>query len=187
MKSNLNRLLLLTLATGVISSLPESSPAYASYQEIKETRLISGVLDDNFAGIKEIYRRAKEMKKQALPFNNKKHRDRYKFQPNDGQVRIILTKTRELSSKFKLVNGVLHQSSVSNKNLIIKESLESIDSISVYSKRAIRAIKDNNYALYLASAEGIIKETVALNKLLDEMEYAINENIEEYDALKDSL
>jgi hypothetical protein len=171
---------------GVISGLSETQPVHA-YQEVKETKIISNFLDDNFEGIKYIYRQANEMKKQALPFNSKKHRDRYRFEPNDSTARAIMSKSRELCSRFKLVNGILYHSSVPNRHLIFKESLESLDSIAVYSKRAIRAIKDNNYALYLASAEGIEKEAVALNKLLDELEYGINETIDEYDSKKESL
>jgi hypothetical protein len=98
-----------------------------------------------------------------------------------------MSKSRELASRFKMVNGILYHSDVPNKNLIYKETLESLDSICVYSKRAIRANKDNNYALYLASAQGIEKEVTALNKLLDELEAGINESILESDSRKESL
>mgnify|MGYP003515247378 FL=1 len=81
----------------------------------------------------------------------------------------------------------MYHSNVPNKNLIYKETLEALDSISVYSKRAIRANKDNNYALYLASAQGIEKEVATLNKLLDELEAGINESIFESDSRKESL
>ena len=171
---------------GIISSAPGLQPAHA-YQEIKETKTISGFLDDNFEGIKAIYRYANEMKKHALPFNNKKHRDRYRFEPGDQLARQIMSKSRELASRFKLVNGILCHSDVPNRLLIFKESLEALDSIAVYSKRAIRANKDNNYALYLASAQGIEKEAVALNKLLDELEAGINESIIEADSRKEAL
>ncbi|MBQ3644522.1 MAG: hypothetical protein II961_08000 [Candidatus Riflebacteria bacterium] len=186
MRNKLNRLLLLSVMAGIISAMPEPQPAHA-YQEIKETLTVSRFLDDNFEGIKMIYRYANEMKKHAMPFNSKKHRDRYRFEPGDGYARKIMSKSRELSSRFKLVNGILCHSNVPNRTLILKESLEALDSITVYSKRAIRANKDNNYALYLASAQGIEKETVALNKLLDELETGINECIEESDARKESL
>ncbi len=186
MKNNLQSLLLLYLITGLISVMPTPKTVYA-YQEIKELRLLSSFLADNYDSTKLIYRYANEMKKQAAPFNSEKHRARYRFEPNDVYARKVLSKSREMASRFKLLSGVLHQSSVPNKQLMIKESLDSIDSLSVYSKRAIRAIKDNNYVLYLASAQGIEKEAVAINKILDELEYAINENLEEYDSKKDSL
>jgi hypothetical protein len=57
----------------------------------------------------------------------------------------------------------------------------------VYSKRALRAIKDNNYALYLASAQGIEAAVFEVNKLLAGIERAINAQIEESDSLKESL
>ena len=186
MRKKFDRLLLLSVMAGVISAMPEPQPAHA-YQEIKETLTISRFLDDNFEGLKAIYRFANEMKKQALPFNSKKHRDRYRFEPGDSYARSIMSKSRELASRFKLVNGILYHSSIPNRNLIYKDTMEALDSICVYSKRAIRANKDNNYALYLASAQGIEKEVVALNRLLDELEAGINENIDESDSRKESL
>ena len=171
---------------GIISGMPEPQPAHA-YQEIKETRTIGRFLDDNYEGIKAIYRYANEMKKQALPFNSKRHRDRYRFEPGDSYARTVMSKSRELASRFKLVNGILYHSDVPNKNLIYKETIEALDSIAVYAKRAIRANQDNNYALYLASAQGIEKEATALNKLLDELEAGINECILESDTRKESL
>ena len=103
------------------------------------------------------------------------------FEPGDSYARTVMTKSRELASRFKLVNGIIYHSDVPNKNLIYKETIEALDSIAVYAKRAIRANKDNNYALYLASAQGIEKEATALNKLLDELEAGINECILESD------
>ena len=187
MRNKTNRLLLIVLMAGIISAMAEPQPAAASYQEVKETLLITRYLDDNYDGIKFIYRYANEMKKQALPFNNKKHRDRYRFQPNDSLARQIMTKSREISSRFKIVNGILYHSSVANKNTIYKECVDSLNSVAVYSKRAIRAVKDNNYALYLASAEGIEKEAMTLNYLLDELEESINDCILQEDSRKESL
>lgn len=186
MRSKVNRWLLLSLAASLISAMPEPKAANA-YQEIKETLTISRFLNDNYTGLKYIYRLANEMKKQAIPFNSRKHREKFRFEPGDSHARNIMTKTRELASRYKLVNGILYHSSVSNKNLIYRESLEAIDSIATYAKRAIRANKDNNYALYLASARGIEKEVAELNKLLDELESGINESIAESDARKESL
>lgn len=186
MRNKVNRLLLLSLMAGVVTTMSAPQPAHA-FQEIKETLTISRYLDDNFSDIKAIYRHASEMKKQATPFNHKRHRDRYRFEPGDSHARKILSMTRELTGRFKLVNGILYHSDIENKNVIYKETLESVDSISTYAKRAVRANKDNNYALYLASAEGIEKETRKLNGLLDELEANINESIVRSDAEKEDL
>ncbi len=51
----------------------------------------------------------------------------------------------------------------------------------------IRANRDNNYALYLASAQGIEKEVAIGNDLLNDLEIAINNSIAESDARKESL
>ena len=181
-----NRLLLLALMAGVISAMPAPKPALA-YQEIKETNTISRFLDDNFVGIKSIYRHACEMKKQANPFNSKKHREKYRFEPGDSHPRTIMSQSRDLVSRYKLVNGILYHSDIPNRLELFNKSIDSINTITTYAKRAIRANKDNNYALYLASAQGIEKETVELNKLLDELECSINESIVRSDAKKDDL
>lgn len=186
MRNKINRLLLMSLIASIISVIPNPQPAFATL-EVKETQLISSYLEENFRSIKEIYRYANEMKKQAMPFNSKKHRDRYRFEPRDTYARTIMSKTRSMVSRYRVVNGILCISAVQNRNQIYKETMESLDSIVVYSKRAIRAVKDNNYALYLASAEGIEKEAVNLNNLLDELEENINETIDEADSLKESL
>lgn len=186
MRNKKNRLLLLALMAGVISVVSESTPALA-YQEIKETRTISRFLDDNFAGIKYIHQHASEMKKQAMPFNNKRHRAKYRFEPGDRHPRAIMSKSRELVSRFRIVNGILYHSDIPNRVTIFNQTIDSINSISTYAKRAIRANKDNNYALYLASAQGIEKEAFELNKLLDELEMGINDSIVEADARKESL
>ena len=166
MRTKISRLLYIAMLASIVSAVPKTQPVLADYQEIKETRLISDYMDDNFKSIKKIYRYANEMKKQALPFNNKKHRDRYRFEPRDHYVRDILSVSRDLTNRFKVLKGILYHSSVHNRDIIFKETFETINTISVYSKRSIRAIKDNNYALYLASAEGIEKEAVTLNNLL---------------------
>lgn len=186
MRNKKNRLLLLALMAGVISAMPEPQPAEA-FQEIKETATISRFLDDNFTGIKSIYRHACEMKKQAQPFNSRKHREKYRFEPGDSHARTIMSQTRELASRYKIVNGILYHSDIPNRLELYNKSLESINTIATYAKRAVRANKDNNYALYLASAQGIEKETFELNKLLDELEWSINDSIVRADAVKESL
>ena len=186
MRNKRNRLLLLALMAGVISTMPEPVPAHA-YQEIKETRTISRFLDDNYSGIKFIHRHANEMKKQASPFNNKRHREKYRFEPGDKHARAIMSKSRELASRFKIVNGILYHSDLPNRIGIYNNAIEKINSISTYAKRAIRANKDNNYALYLTSAQGIEKISFELNELLDQLEVEINESIVEADARKEAL
>lgn len=187
MRTRVNRLLLLSLMAGIMTNMSAPVPANAS-QEIKETLTISRFLDDHYRDIRAIKRHANEMKKQASPFDkSEKHRSKFRFEPGDGHARTIMTLTREMASRLKLVNGILYHSDVANKDMIYKESLETVDSIATYAKRAVRANKDNNYALYLASAQGIEKDLVNLNRLLDELETGINDSIAESDARKEAL
>ena len=155
--------------------------------EVKELSLISNFMDENFTNFKKIYRLSKEMKEQARPFGRKHHRDRYRFEPGDNIPREIMTLSRNINARFKLISGIIGQSSVRNKHAILNDLTDVNTNITVFCKRAIRANKDNNYALYLASAQGIEKEVVTGNSLLNDLEIVINDCIAEADLAKESL
>lgn len=172
------------IACGILLGVPNSAPAA---QEVKEIFLISSFLGESHANLKKIHRLANEMKSQARPFSSKRHRDRYRFEPGDKIPREIMSLSRKMSASFKMINGVLHQSDVKNKEIIFKQFFDATDSLSTFCKRAIRANRDNNYALYLASAQAIEKEVAIGNDLLNDLEIAINNSIAESDARKESL
>lgn len=184
MNKTANRLLLSALLAGLFAASPQPVPAT---QEIKETFILSGYLGDNFDYIKKILRHAQEMQHQARPFTVKRHRERYRFEPSDEHSREIMTLARRLGARFKLINGLLYHANIPNKQLLYKQTIESVEGISTYGKRSIRAIRDNNYALYLASAQAIEKEVFVLNELLNSLELSINDNIAELDSKKESL
>lgn len=184
MKKKTNKLLLaFILLCGILSPLQN---AYG-LQEIKETNMLSGFLGDNFTYIKQILRYAQEMQHQARPFTVRRHRERFRFEPSDKYPREIMILSRKMIARFKMINGLIYHADIPNKNLLFQQTADTIDSIVVFSKRSIRAVKDNNYALYLASAQGIEKEVFAVNELLNTLERSINANIEETDALRESL
>lgn len=161
-------------------------PSYAIL-EVKELKLISDFMDENFSNLKTIYRLSKEMKEQARPFGRKHHRDRYRFEPGDDKPREIMTLSRKIHSRYKLISGIIGQSNVKNKTNILNELNDVNANITVFCKRAIRANKDNNYALYIASAQGIEKEVITGNKLLNDLEIVINDSIADADLAKESL
>ncbi len=184
MKKSVKKLMLaLILLCGIWSPY---QPAHA-LQEIKETNMLSGFLGDNFKYIKQILRFSQEMQHQARPFTVKRHRERFRFEPSDKHPREIMVLARKMIARFKMINGLIYHADIPNKQLLFQQTLDTIDSMVVFSKRSIRAIKDNNYALYLASAQGIEKEVFAVNELLNTLELSINANVEETDALKESL
>lgn len=156
-------------------------------QEIKELNLISSFLGESFGNLKRVHRLSHDMKEHARPFMSKRHRERYRFAPGDKTAREIMSLTRKAASNFKMVNGILHQSDIENRLEIFKEFSDTMENISVFCKRAIRANKDNNYALYLASAQGIEKEILVGNDLLNDLELAINSSVAQSDAKKENL
>lgn len=174
--------LLLSLLLLGLFTLPASST-----QEIKETMILSGYLGDIFSFNKLILKHSYEMQEEAKPFTSRRHRARFRFEPKDVHPRTIMVLSRKIDARFKLINGLLFHSELPNRQLLFRQMFETADSMTKFSKRAIRAIKDNNYALYLASAQGVGKEVFALNELISSLENAINASIEESDSIKESL
>lgn len=164
--------------------LPQAAQAS---QEIKETMILSGYLGEIFQFNRQIFKHSHLMQEQARPFGQPRHRARFRFEPKDENPRTIMVLARKISARFKLVNGLLYHSDLPNRSMTHRQAMESAESMITYAKRAIRAIKDGNYALYLASGQAIEKEVLSLNELIASFEGAINANIEESDSMKESL
>lgn len=175
---------LLVVLTLILSGW--SQPVQAA-QEIKEINILSGYLGEIFSFNRKILKYSHLMQEQARPFGNPRHRARFRFEPKDEHARAIMILSRKIAARFKLVNGLLYHSELPNRLMTYRQAMEGSESMVTFAKRGIRAIKDGNYALYLASAQGIEKEVFALNELLAGYESAINANIEESDSLKEAL
>ncbi len=181
MKFSYKILLILSIFIGFFIIQAKSS------QEIKETTILNRFLGENYQTIKEVLRISHNMQYEAEPFQNRKHRERFRFAPADNNPRRVMIKARQLAAKFKTINGILYHSDLPNKKLLFEQLLESSESLSTYGKRAVRAIRDNNYALYLASAQGIENEVFHMSELITSLESAINLVIGEFDAEKEAL
>ncbi len=176
------KLLLITVALTFLSF----SSAFA-VQDIKESIMLHKFIGENYEMNKGLIRVAHEMQYEAEPFLKQRHRERYRFAPNTKYARKVMIVARKMVSRFKMVNGLLYHSELPNRELLFKQIYESTESLSTYGKRAIRAINDNNYALYLASARGVEKEVFHLNELMNSLEIAVNDVIVESDAAKEAL
>jgi len=186
MKRTANRLLLSAMLVGCIGAVSLPQPVQA-VQEIKETFMLSGFLGENCDYMKQVLRHSQEMQHQARPFTVKRHRERFRFEPGDAHARAVMILARKMSARFKMINGLLYHTEIPNRLQLHSQILETVESIVTFSKRAIRANQDYNYALYLASAQGIEKEVFMINELITSLERSINANIVETDALKESL
>lgn len=163
------------------------SPSLKAYEPIVQTHMLTSFLSENFHMIKDVLKISHNMQYEAQPFMSRRHREKFRFEPNSKNPRKVMTLSRQIAARFKLVDGILSHASVPNKKLLFEEIFDSTSMINTYGKRATRAIQDNNYMLYLAASKGIKKEVFHLNSLLDSLEKAINSDISETDAMKENL
>ena len=186
MKKTITSVIIAMFLVGTLFIMHANSSAKAQ-QEIKEINMLTRFMDQIFDNIKVMHRLSHDMKREAEPFKSPRHRARYRFAPNDNNPRNIMVKARNCMSIFKTVNGILSHSALDNRRIIFNDINATLDSISTFGRRGIRAISDNNYALYLASAHGVETEVAILNELLNELQFAINITIYESDMSKESL
>ena len=161
-------------------------PAFA-VQEVKELHLVDQIMKQNVDACNQIMKTAYKMREQALPFTHPKYRAKHRFGPSDSYPRAILSLSRGLRSRFKLLSGILYHVPVRNRAELFKSAETSLDTLTNSSKRALRAIRDGNSALFLASAETADKEARQIYKLLGDFEDIINESIEKSDASLENL
>lgn len=185
MKRTLPVLLAIVLLAGGL--FISNAPSADAQQEIQAIKTISRFLGDNYEHVKVMLRLSHNMQREAQPFTKPRHRERFRFEPNDKNPREVMMAARKCAGSFKIVNGMLSRSGIENRKMIFEDIALNLESIDTFSKRAIRAIKDNNYALYLASAKGIEGDVYELNEILHNLELEINNNIYEYDSMKESL
>ncbi|MDD3148011.1 MAG: hypothetical protein PHD82_11950, partial [Candidatus Riflebacteria bacterium] len=152
MNKTASRMVFAALLAALFTASPQPAPAV---QEIKETSMLSRFLGENFEYIKKILKHSHQMQHEARPFTVKRHRERFRFEPGDKHPREIMILARKMSARFKMINGLLYHTDIPYRELLFKQTLETVESMVTFSKRAIRANKDYNYALYLASAQGI--------------------------------
>ena len=171
-----------TIFAVVMLSLP-----VAAVQEVKEINLISSIMKQNVDSCNRIIRASHRMHEQAEPFLQPKYQAKYRFKPSDHPTREILTQVRAMASRFKLLGGILYHSPVESRHKILKMSDASLETLTNASKRALRAIRDGNHALYIASAQTADREAKTLYRLITDMEDAINTSIESTDQNYENL
>jgi len=159
----------------------------AAVQEIKETRIISGFLRENVEACKMIHRTVQEMLEDARPFMNPHHQAKYRFGPGDKHGRSVMSTSRSMAARFKFLRGILCHAPMPNRENTFKGIFACIDAIGVAGKRSLRAVKDGNFALYMASAQSIEKEVFGLDKLVKDLEDMVNSSIQATDSKMEDL
>jgi len=162
-------------------------PRVQGVQDIKEDLIISGTLRENLTRMKVMYRYASEMIQEAGPFLNPHHRARYRFSPSDRYARSLMDISRKMHLDMSLMRGLLSDAQVTNRDAILKSLLDGCDSINVFGKRALRARRDGNFALYIASAQGAQKGIKELDNSLAALEIGVNASIRDADARQEDL
>lgn len=156
-------------------------------QEIKEVNLINRILKETNDDCKKILRAAYHMREQALPFSSPKYQEKFRFKPNDGCPRDILSISRTMRARIKMLSGILYHIPIPNRNEVFTGVYTSLDNLDVSAKRALRAIRDGNFALYMISSQTSDKEARNIYKLVGDFEDMINQSIERSDATHENL
>jgi len=95
--------------------------------------------------------------------------------------------SRKMHLDMSLMRGLLSDAQVTNRDAILKSLLDGCDSINVFGKRALRARRDGNFALYIASAQGAQKGIKELDNSLAALEIGVNASIRDADARQEDL
>lgn len=162
-------------------------PQVLGVQDIREDRILAGTLKANLDRIKTLYRYAGDMQREADPFLNPHHQARYRFSPSEHYGREMMNFSRKMHLDFTLLKGILSDAQVVDRDLILKALLDGADSLGVFGKRALRARRDGNFALYIASAQAAEKEIKDMDVSLLTLEKNINASIREADAKLEDL
>ncbi len=163
------------------------APELLGAPDIKEELMIHQMLDTNLDRVKVLYRHTHEMMREADPFLRPRHQARYRFCPDEKHGRLLMSLARKMHLDIQLFKGILGQAAMANRDLLLKQWQDSTDSLATYGKRALRARRDGNFALYLASAQAAEKELQNVDVSLRDLEEAINQSIREADARMEDL
>lgn len=155
--------------------------------ELMQLRILENYLQNTFSNNKVILSRVHRMLRDAEPFSSPRHRARYRFQPSEDNPRQIMIRARQSMARLKVINGVLSRSDIPGRQMMFEQTQDSIERINTFSRRAIRAIRDNNYALYVTSAKAIQESVLALDESLEHIRDSINYSIYRSDQSKESL
>jgi len=158
-----------------------SSASLFGVQEIKEVTLISKILRENADSCHKILKLAYFMREQAVPFSDPRYQSRFRFKPREDHAREILSITRTVRSKFKMLSGIIYHVPIKNREVLFTAVYTSLDNLTTAAKRALRAIKDGNSALYMVSAQTSDREAKNIYKLIGDLEDLINKSIEQSD------
>ncbi len=178
--------LVLTLLLLAVAST-QVAPSAIGSPSVKEELILSQILGSNLQRIKVLYRYTHEMMAEAGRFMSPRHQARYRFAPSDTHGKALMSLARKMHLDFGLVRGILGFAEVANRDLLIKQIQDSSEALATYGKRALRARKDGNFALYLASAQAAEKELKAIDISLRDLEEAINASIRDSDARMEDL
>ena len=174
----------ISLLIGIVLLL--SLPASATMQP-RERYLLSDNLDKTFRMIQRIHRLTSEMDEQARPFLRPNFARRYRFEPDQKAARTILSENRLILDRMRLLAGILYHAPIPELGGLVRRFYASTEAVTTYAKRSLRAIKDHNFALYLASAQGISKESRLQADLVRQLEIMLDDTIERNDDDMENL
>ncbi|MBF0408947.1 MAG: hypothetical protein HQM10_16480 [Candidatus Riflebacteria bacterium] len=161
-------------------------PAFSA-QELTEMRLTQDIMSKSLRESKSIIAHSGHMLEDARPFSSPRYAARFRFEPSDSKSRSILSVSRTMGYRLRMLSGVTCHTEIQGLPEIFKDIFENLEKIDNGSKRTLRAIRDRNSALYLASAKTINDEARKLINNLAGMETLLNGAIHITDANHEDL
>ncbi|MBF0546832.1 MAG: hypothetical protein HQM08_20500 [Candidatus Riflebacteria bacterium] len=161
-------------------------PAFSA-QELSEINMTRDILNKNFENIKFIIGYSSRMLENAEPFSKPNYARRYKFELSDENSRAILSILRKVGYEFKTLSGVTCHTEIKELPEAFKGIFASIDTLDTGVKRSLRAIKDHNSALYIASAQTINKEAKNMIQEIGTLEKILDQAIHDSDMKHEDL
>ena len=156
-------------------------------QEITETNLVQNIFEKNLDSLKQIKGMTAQMKEHARPFSSPRYAAKYRFAPSDQRSRTILSLARGMEYRFRTLIGIMSHAQLPGQNEKLKAVLASLESLATSAKRSLRAIKDGNATLYLASAQTIEAESQNLAGFISDLEGMLNTSARVWDSKKEGL
>lgn len=178
---------LLFFLVGCLFGVSFNSQTVGAAIDPKERLILGDNLVNIYRSVKQIFHCTRQMNEDARPFLRPRYAARYRFEPSQERARRILSESRLIKNRIMIDSALLSQSTIPDVNQKLRAFLQGVDRMGTFAKRALRAIKDHNHVLYLASAQGAEGVARDMFTQIHDLELALMERFEANDDAMEDL